>query len=59
MYNDKILQLSPEDLKVTLKYRSRQYPIAVESEASHAVEMMVVTDKPGRYTGFGNVVVED
>ena len=49
--------LAPCELKATLKYNARQYPIAVDSECGPAMPMMITTETPGRYVGHGDKVV--
>jgi hypothetical protein len=54
------LQLSQEALDMALRYDGRRHRAespAVESEASHAMPMMLYRAEPGKYVGLGNTVI--
>lgn len=56
------MQLSPEDLDMTLRYDARRHRAAlpeVDSEVSHATPMMLYRAEPGKYVGLGNRVIKE
>lgn len=48
----------PEDMKVSIGYYNRMNRgrVEVSSEAGRARKMMFISDKPGKYTGYGDCV---
>jgi hypothetical protein len=55
------LRLAPEDLAGVLRYDSRRHRAAppVESEASHAMPMMLYRAEPGKYVGLGTAIIKE
>jgi hypothetical protein len=56
------MQLSAEEMALVLQYdkrRHRALPPSVESEASHAMPMMIYRAEPGQYVGLGNQVIKE